>query len=444
MASRTRRTFLQQSATTAAALATLPYWHTSAQASPLAAADRFGIGCIGLGGMGSWDAEDHARFGDILAVCDVDANHRERARVNERSGKGKADGVEDYRKVLDRKDVQVVSIVTPDHWHTKIAIEALQAGKHVFCQKPLTLTLQENLAIRAACKAHPELVFFIGTQQRSDRRLFLRAVNMAQKGLLGEIKKITCGINGSPTGGPFTKGAVPSHLNWEMWLGQAPKVDYIPQRCHNDFRWWYEYSGGKFTDWGAHHVDIALWAAGLTGPETGPVEVDGTDCSHPVDYRDGHPLADDQFNTAHDFNIVHTFANGLQIHVTSRGDNGILIEGTRGRIFVNRERITGKPIEEEWDKDMYSDADVSLLYKGKPYEGHKDNFYRCIREGGLPVSDVYSHLQTMNVCHLSSIAGRLKRKLTWNPVTETIEGDAVAASLQAREQRAGYEIPRVG
>jgi predicted dehydrogenase len=443
MSRRTRRDFLVQTSAGAAALATVPYWSTSAQAKPLSAADRFTIGCIGMGGMGTGDAHDHARFGDIVAVCDVDANHRERARVDEKIGKGKADSVEDYRRVLDRKDIEVVSIVTPDHWHTKIAIEALQAGKHVFCQKPLTLTLEENRLIRAACKANPKLMFFIGTQQRSDRRLFMRAVNMAQKGLLGDLKKITCGINGSPTGGPFAKTAAPANLNWDMWLGQAPKVDYIQQRCHNDFRWWYEYSGGKFTDWGAHHVDIALWAAGLTAEGTGPVEIDGSDCNHPVEFKDGNPLADDHFNTSHDFNIVNTFANGLQIHVTSRGDNGVLIEGTKGRIFVNREKITGKPIEESWDKDSYGDADASALYNGKPHEGHKNNFYRCIREGGLPVSDVYSHLQTMNVCHLSAVAGRLKRKIKWNPATEQIEGDELAAAMQSRKQRAGFEIPRV-
>jgi predicted dehydrogenase len=141
---------------------------------------------------------------------------------------------------------------------------------------------------------------------------------------------------------------------------------------------------------------------------------------------------------------VHKFANGMEIHVTSRGDNGLLIEGSKGRIFVNRERITGKPIEEQWDKDVSGDEQMQALYKGKPHEGHKANFYRCIREGGLPVSDVYSHLQTMNLCHLSAIAGRLARKIKWNATTEKIEGDEVAASMQARAQRAGFEIPKVG
>lgn len=444
MSQSSRRNFLKRSAQTTAAVASVPYWSWSEKTLAASSQDRMKIGCIGLGGMGTGDAHDHNRFGDIVAVCDVDANHRERARNDEKIGKGKAVSVEDYRKILDNKEIEVVSIVTPDHWHTKIAVEALQAGKHVFCQKPLTLTLAENLAIRAACKANPKLVFLIGTQQRSDRRLFMRAVNLVHQGLLGDIKKITCGINGSPTGGPFAKAAPPANLNWDMWLGQAPKVDYIQQRCHNDFRWWYEYSGGKFTDWGAHHIDIALWATKMTEQGSGPVEVDGTDCKHPVEMKDGQTLADDRFNTSNDFNIVHTFANGMEIHVTSRGDNGLLIEGSKGRIFVNRERITGKPIEEQWDKDVYGDEQLQALYKGKPHEGHKANFYRCIREGGLPVSDVYSHLQTMNLCHLSAISGRLARKIRWNAATEKIEGDELAASMQARAQRAGFEIPKVG
>jgi predicted dehydrogenase len=444
MTHRNRRSFIQHTSVAATAAAFVPYISTSSAIAKSTANDRFKIGCIGVGSMGTGDAQGHANFGDVVAVCDVDAVHADRARHDDGIGKGKADIYGDYRNLLDRKDIEVVSIVTPDHWHTKIAIEALQAGKHVFCQKPLTLTLEENVLIRAACLANPKLVFVIGTQQRSDRGLFLRAVNMAHKGLLGDIKKITCGINGSPTGGPFEKADVPKQLNWDMWLGQAPMVDYMEKRCHYEFRWWYEYSGGKFTDWGAHHIDIALWAAKLTEKGTGPIEIDGTDAKHPVEMKDGAPTVDNMYNTSHDFNIVHKMANGLEIVVTSRTDNGILIEGSKGRIFVSRDKIVGLPIEENWDKDAFTDADVSALYKSKPHEGHKENFYRCIREGGLPVSDVFSHLQTMNMCHLSAIAGRLNRKIRWNPKTEKIEGDDVAASMQARKPRPGFEIPRVG
>jgi predicted dehydrogenase len=137
------------------------------------------------------------------------------------------------------------------------------------------------------------------------------------------------------------------------------------------------------------------------------------------------------------------FASGVELIVTSRGDNGILFEGTKGRLFVNRAKITGTPIEEGWDKDKFGDDDLKALYKGKPFESHKQNFYRCIREGGLPVSDVYSHIIAMNTCHLAAIAARLGRTIKWDPVAEKIVGDDQAASFAARKPRAGFEIPRV-
>ena len=284
---------------------------------------------------------------------------------------------------------------------------------------------------------------FIGTQQRSDRGLFLRAVNMVQKGLLGDIKTITVGINGGDVGGPFKKEAPPEGLDWDMWLGQAPKVEYIKERCHYQFRWWYEYSGGKFTDWGAHHIDIASWAIGADQEGKGPIEFDGTDAKHPVEFKDGFPTVDDRYNTANDYAVKCKFASGTEMIVTSRGDNGILFEGSKGRLFVNRGKITGTAIDEKWDDGKFGDEDLVKLYKGKPFEGHKNNFFRCIAEGGLPVSDVYSHVQTMNTCHLSAIAARMGKVIKWDPKEEKIVGDELAAKLFAREQRKGFEIPRV-
>ena len=440
----TRRTFLGR---TAAAAAGLPAWTplltTTAPAfANRAATDRPLVGCIGVGSMGTGDARDHARLGDIVAVCDVDSRHAARARDDEAIGKGKADAYGDYRRILERPDIDVVSIVTPDHWHVKIAIEALHAGKHVFCQKPLSLTLEENRLVRDAAARHPDLVFLIGTQQRSDRDRFLRAVNMVRKGLLGPIHKVTVGIDGSPTGGPFPVAEPPAELDWEMWLGQAPAVPYREQRCHYEFRWWYEYSGGKFTDWGAHHVDIAQWALGEDEQGKGPVRIDGTDAQHPVPFKDGYPQEDDSYNTSHDFAVACTFPSGVEMVVTSRGDNGILFEGEQGRLFVNRGKITGTPVAEQWDEGKFTADDVAALFKGKPFEGHKDNFYRCIREGGLPVSDVFSHVIAMNTCHLTAIAARLGRTITWDPATETITGDEQAAAFMARVPRSGYEIPR--
>lgn len=452
-----RRDFIRTSGAAAAVGASIPYFAWSEKSfANQSKNDRPNIGCIGVGSMGTGDAHGHNNFGDIIAVCDVDKNHLEKAQSDPKIGKGSADAYEDYRKILERKDIDVVSIVTTDHWHVKIAVEALEAGKHVFCQKPLTLTLEENQLIRNACKKYPDLIFTVGTQQRDSKDLFLRAVNMVQKGLLGKIHTVTCSIGGGDrTDRDFSKEDPPAALNWDMWLGQAPKVDYIKERAHYQFRWWYEYSGGKFTDWGAHHIDIATWALGEDGAGQGPIEIDGTDAKHPVPYKNGHATVDTRYNTAHDYNVVCKYASGVKVNVTSGGKkeadadsprsvgNGILFEGDKGRIFVSRGKIAGKPIEENWDKDSYTPEDVTRLFKGKPHEGHKSNFFRCVREGGLPVSDVYSHVQAMGTCHLSAIAARLNRVLKWDPQAEKFIGDDEAQSFVAREQRAGYEIHRV-
>ena len=154
-------------------------------------------------------------------------------------------------------------------------------------------------------------------------------------------------------------------------------------------------------------------------------------------------MNDDSFNSSHDFDVIARFASGIEVHITSRGDNGILFEGSKGRFFVNRGKISGQPIEENWDKDQYGPEQLMELYKGKPFEGHKQNFYRCLSEGGLPVSDVYSHVQTMNTCHLAAIAARLNRSIQWDPIAESIVGDDHASTFFARTPRDGFEIHRV-
>lgn len=478
-----RRNFLKQSALGVLGVGVTPYLVSSSQpVRAEAASDRLRMGCIGVGDMGRGDASGFNGLVDIVAVCDVDSLHMDMAQANKNIGKKGADGnplpldtYKDYRKILERKDIDVVSIVTVDHWHTKIAIEALQAGKHVFCQKPLTLTIEENQLIRNACKKY-DRVFQVGTQQRSQREQFLAAILMVQKGMLGEIKKLTCDIGGTPTSGAIPVAAVPETLDFEMWLGQCPKVEYRataekarngkadwPEkgRTHYEFRWWYEYGGGKFTDWGAHHIDIAMWMLGQTGPGQGPVKINPIVAEHPVPFKDGWPTLDDRYNTSHQFQIECLFDDGVVMEVVSHSPdgNGILVEGTQGKIHVSRGRIKGKPFEEiggklredgravpyhelpELQKNL-PEEDFVKLYNGRKVEGHKQNFISCIKEGGLPVSDVFTHTQAMNACHLCTMAARLGREVAWDPKTEKA-GDEQAQSFVAREQRKGYEIPRV-
>jgi predicted dehydrogenase len=467
MSQTTRRDFLKRSAAAVSAVGAVPYFLSSRQpAFAQAPSDRLRMGCIGVGDMGRGNAHGFNGLVDIVAVCDVDSLHMEIAQDDNNIGrrvdgnKVRPTGYKDYRSILDRDDIDVVSVVTPDHWHTKICVEALQAGKHVFCEKPLTLTLEENQIIREACKKYNK-VFQVGTQQRSQRDQFALATLMIRKGLLGKIEKVTCDIGDGPRCGPIPKADVPERLDFEMWLGQAPLVDYIAtpevnnpnrrdawprnSRTHYEFRWWYEYSGGKFTDWGAHHIDCAMWALDLLGDGQGPVKINPLIAEHPVPFEKGQPTLTDRYNSSHRFDLECTFEEGLVMHVVShsRDGNGILFEGTEGRMHVSRGRIAGRPFEniQNQIRELFPDEEFEKLYHGKRWEGHKQNFIRCMREGGLPVSDLYTHVQAMAVCHLCVIAARLGREVAWDPKTEKT-GDAESQSFVAREQRKGYEISR--
>ena len=449
-----RRQFLKRSSAAVAGAALTPYLFSSAQpALAQAPSDRLRVGCVGVGSMGRGDASDFSNLADVVAVRDVDSEYGIAAALNNpRIGKirdGKKEGVpdscKDYRKILDRDDIDIVSVVTTDPWHVKIAIEALQAGKHVFCQKPLTLTIEEGQLIRNAIKKFPKLVFQVGSQQRAQKNQFATACLMVRKGMLGEIKKMTVDIGPADVGGPFKKTTPPDCLDFNMWLGQCPVVEYIPERVRYQFRWWYEYGGGKFTDWGAHHIDFAHWALAEIAEGQGPISFNPIVAEHPVPYKDGYATVDDRYNTSHKFEILCKFASGTEMLVCSHSNdgNGILIEGTKGRMHVNRERIKGKPIDDKLNEKL-TDDDFKELYNGKKFEGwHKKNFLQCIQEGGLPVSDVISHVQAMNSCHLCAISARLGREIKWNPKTEKIQGDDQASTFLVRERRVGFEIPKL-
>jgi len=435
----TRRGFLKASTGTVAAAFTIPYFGSRTCAAADSGEDKLHVAAIGVGGRGSGIGHDAGSKGLMLACADVDRTHAERfaARYD-----GKCEVYSDYRKLLDRKDVEAVTIGTPDHWHVKIAIEAMLAGKDVYCEKPLTLTIDEGKQI---CRTVRETkrIFQVGTQQRSDYR-FLQAIAIARSGRLGQTLKATCSIGGAPSGGPFATSEPPPHLDWNFWLGQCPVVPYSKERCHGNFRWWLEYSGGKLTDWGAHHVDIAHW--GLGKEHTGPCEIqgEGTFPNIPADFDPvaffaGQQKIPNGYNTATQFHIDLTFADGSSIHVQHGPDNGIWFEGDKGRLFVNRGRISGEPVESLTPAEKEKlDEEVKRLYKGKDRRGHMQNFFDCVRDRGEPVSDVFSHHRELSSCHLCNIAMLLKRKLKWDPDKEDFVGDQQATALLTRPQREPY------
>jgi predicted dehydrogenase len=386
--------------------------------------DRPVFATIGLRNQGWTITEKSFKFADFAALADVDSNVLgSNVEKTERAQKKKPDAYKDYRKILDRKDIDAVMIATPDHWHTKISVEAMYAGKDVYCEKPLTLTIAEGKLIEKVVKETGR-VFQVGTMQRTeiDQR-FLLAVALVKHGRIGTVQRVTCGINGMDASPVIPVVPVPKELDWDFWLGPAPKVDYrsLPEmregygggvplhsNCHYAFRNWHEYSGGKLTDWGAHHVDIACWALGAS--DTGPSKISPLEFKLPVEYKNGHPLVQDQYNAATSFKIQADMPNKVEMIITSEGDNGILFEGTEGRFFVNRGKIAGKPVEDLKDKPL-PDGAIEEIYGGKVSENHTANFIEGMKARKQPISDVWTHNRMLEICHLSNIAMRLNRAL---------------------------------
>lgn len=394
-------------------------------------------------------APSFRQFGDYIAVSDVDSQRMERAAslVKEWSGVEPTQA-SDYRAVLDDPKVDIVHISTPDHWHAKIAIEAMLAGKDVYCEKPMTLTIAEGQLICETCRKTGRIVQ-IGTQQRSDER-FVKAIALIQAGRLGKLLRATCVIDGAPSSPEVPVAEPPKHLDWDRWLGPVPQSDfrYLASnngetkswsRCHYEFRWWYEYSGGKLTDWGAHHVDIATW--GLGKINTGPISINPVNVVHPVPFKDGYPTDPSRYNTATEFQIETKFEDDVELVIRHDGGNGILFEGTEGRIFVNRGKLSGKPVEDLATNPLPAGA-LEQAYKGRPLTDHFRNFFESARDRVEPISDVFSHHRALSTCHLAGIAARLNRQLTWDPVREAITNDPQAQSFISRDYRKGFEIER--
>lgn len=447
----TRRQFLKGMAAAGAASILIRPSHHALGAE--ASSERPIFATIGLRNQGWAITSKSFGVADFAALADVDANvlAENVSKVEKHQGK-KPDAYKDYRRILDRKDIDAVMIATPDHWHTKIAVEAMLAGKDVYCEKPLTLTIDEGKLIEKIVKKTGR-VFQVGTMQRTeiDQR-FLKAIAIIRDGRIGKITKVTCGIDHMEASPVIPEVEVPSQIDWDFWLGPAPKVPYraLPElrqgygggvplysNCHYSFRNWHEYSGGKLTDWGAHHVDIACWALGAT--ETGPSKVTPVEFTLPVEYKDGYPTVADRYNVATHFKIRAEMPNDVELIITSEGDNGILFEGTEGRLFVNRGKLTGKPVDDLKDKPL-PDGAVEQVYGGKVSANHTANFIEGMKSRKQPISDVWSHNRMLEICHLSNIAMRLNRELKWDPVQREIVGDNQANSFLAREFRKEYAI----
>jgi predicted dehydrogenase len=429
-----RRGFLQRSLAGLTA-AGLPAWFAhevvaaerktaAAAKKAVSANDRILMGAIGIGSpqsRGTAIMHDARRQKGVhyVAVCDVDGSHRDKAAkmIGPDCAKYK-----DFRELLDRHDIDAVTIAVPDHWHALIAVYAMQKGKDVYGEKPLALTINEGRAMVKAARDH-ERVFQTGSQQRSDHR-FRLACELVRNGRLGKIETVETRIGANPQGGPFPVVPVPAGLDWDFWLGPAPKVDYVKERCHYEFRWWYEYSGGKVTDWGAHHNDIAQWGLGMD--ESGPVLVEAV----------GEPPSrkPNSYNCHPHFKITYTYASGTRLHCLSDGENGIKFTGEGGKwIFVSRETIRAsdkKLLEEPFPKDAVR------LYVS---HDHMGNFIDCMRTRKRPICDVEIGHRSVTVCHIGNISLRLGKSLAWDPVAQRFN-DEEANGWLIRKMREPWKL----
>jgi len=409
--------------TGSAALA-LPVVATNLYAKDRASAnDRFTIGCIGVGGMGTGNMRALLRFPDthLLASCDVYEPHRMRAKnmIDDRNNNEDCATYNDFRDLLNRDDIDGVLIATPDHWHTRIAISACEAGKDIYCQKPLTLTIDEGKALVKAVRRYGR-VFQVGSQQRSSGN-FRFACELVQSGRIGKVHTVRVFLPNGGTCGWEPNTSPPNGLDWDLYLGPAPKVPYNKRRFLWDFRWFWDYSGGQYTDWGAHHFDIAQWGLGMD--KSGPVSVEGK----------GVLPKDGLFETYTNFNVEYEYANGIKMIATAP-EHGTRFEGTDGWVHVWRGGLQAEP--KELLKEKLGPKDVHLYHS----PGQERDWVDCVKTRLRPICDVETGHRSITCAHLGNIAMRLGRKLKWCPVKEVFIGDEEANRWRFRPYRAPWTL----
>lgn len=431
--------------------------------------DQVRVGIIGLGSRGDYELRIFSKLKDarVVALAEVYQPLLDRAVAQT---EGKADGYQDFRRILDRKDIDAVVVSTPDHWHALASIMACQAGKDVFCEKPLTHTIHEGRMMVKAARKYNRIIA-TGSQQRSAPH-FQKVVEMIRGGYIGQVSAITCWNTGnaSPRGnGNPPDSDPPPGMNWDLYLGPAPKVPYNRNRHTWNYRWYWDYSGGMMTDWGAHHLDIIHWAMGVDAPLSASA-VGGRFC-----LKDNCETPDTLTTIFQYPGFTVQFDNRVANARNVEGrPNGIVFYGTNGTIVIDRESWEVVPehdpflppamdrVEAQvklgsivWPVGFDRSKKIETVLRCQAMretgikidpsfqEVHVQNFLDCVRSRKLPVADVEIGHRSVTACHIGVIAYRLGRTVRWDGKQETFIGDTEAQAMLTKKYREPWSLPAV-
>ncbi len=436
-----RRAFLKRAGTIAATSIVVPTIIPACSRGKdghVAPSDRINIAMIGSGNQGLNDMYSFLQDDRVMitAVCDANKisagywDGKEAGRDVGIRGINKfysqkfekkytgTRGFDDFREVIELNDIDAVEVVLPDHWHSIPVLMAAKAGKDIYCQKPLALTIPEGRAMSNAVKKYG-VVFQTGSQQRSDSN-FRRVCELARNGRIGEVHTVRCGLPGGVpdygrTGSLTETIPVPDGFDYEMWLGPAPEAPYCPARTHVNFRWVLDYSGGQVTDWGGHHPDIAHWGMGTE--LTGPIKIQNAQATWAQ-----HPI----WNTAIKFYFECIYANGMKLIISSDEKSGVTFEGSEGTLWANRGKHTADP--ESLMNEVIGPDEIQL-YKS---DNHFRNFIDCVISREETIAPAEIGHRSITTGHLGNIAMKLGVDLEWDPENEQIVNNEEANKMLSR------------
>lgn len=452
-----RRRFIGGSATLAAAITFPSIFTSKSRAAAAGSVNPLRVLQIGCGriadGMDIPGILRHPNLARIVGVCDVDSKRTELAkkRVTQHYKKSLGSAPEiltsgHYKELLERDDIDAVSISTPEHWHAQPVVEAALAGKHIYVQKPLTLTIAEGQVAARVVRANKRILQ-IGSQQRSTEQ-FHRACQLVRNGRIGKVRRVQIGLPTDPSGGDGKTVSVPENLDYDQWLGWTKDVPYTPDRCHSQGSvgarpGWLrqnQFTCGMITGWGSHHLDIAHW--GMDAESTGPVSVDA---------KAEWPGLDSFWDVHGSYDIKLKYPDGVDMHISNEFPNGIRFEGDDGWVWVSRgsysatksDPTSGKTTKaldasnKEWLTTDLSKDDIQL-HRAPKWDHHLD-WLTAIGKGEDPGASVDKGHRANSACMVAWIGMKLGRPLKWDPVKERFD-DEEANAMVARDERGSYGV----